>query len=113
MQREYFRVARNRVANLRRASSQNKMQDQRDHGKDEQQVNQSSSDVKHCETADPCNQQDDEQDCPDTHLPSSPASKMSRSPLCDPRSWLESKPHPRVSFNVIASGVLLSFTGTV
>src|SRR5579859_1933092 len=55
---------------LRRASSQHKMQDQGNHSEDKQQVDQSSRHMKHCEAANPCNQQNDEQYCPDAHFSS-------------------------------------------
>jgi hypothetical protein len=43
------------------------MQDQRDDREYQQQVDQTTSHVKHCESADPGDQQNDEQYCPDAH----------------------------------------------
>lgn len=44
------------------------MQDQGNHCEDKQQVDQSSGDVKHGKAANPCNQQNDEQYCPNAHF---------------------------------------------
>jgi len=43
------------------------MQDERDDREDEQEVNQPARNMEYRESADPCDQQDDEKDCPDTH----------------------------------------------
>jgi hypothetical protein len=43
------------------------MQYQRDHGKNQKQVNQATGHVKHRKATDPRNQQNNEQDCPNAH----------------------------------------------
>jgi hypothetical protein len=43
------------------------MQDKRNYGEYQEQVNETTGNVKHGESADPCDQQNDEQNCPDTH----------------------------------------------
>jgi hypothetical protein len=44
------------------------MQNQRDYSKDQQQVDQSTRNVKHAEAGNPGNQQNDEQNCPNAHF---------------------------------------------
>jgi hypothetical protein len=50
------------------ASSHHKVQDERDHREYQKQVYQPSCNVKYREAADPRDQQNDEQDCPDAHV---------------------------------------------
>jgi hypothetical protein len=54
-------------AHLRRSPSHHKMHDQRDHREQQQKVYQGSRYVEDCETTDPRQQQNHEQDRPDTH----------------------------------------------
>lgn len=49
------------------ASSHNEMQDQRDYGKQQQQMDQATRHVKHTKAGDPGNQQNNEQDRPEAH----------------------------------------------
>jgi len=65
------RFSDNEMRESNRSSSQDKVEYQRDHGENQQQVNQSAGHVKHSESAEPCNQQNDKQNCPDTHIVSS------------------------------------------
>src|SRR5581483_940383 len=51
-----------------RAGSPHEVQDQRNHGQDQQQVDQRAGDMKHPEAEDPSQQQDNEQNGEDTHL---------------------------------------------
>ena len=44
------------------------MQDERNNRKHQKNMNQSSSNMEHPEPSNPCNQQNDEQNGPDTHL---------------------------------------------
>lgn len=53
---------------LSRPRAEDKMQDQRDHREDQQQVDQSACNVEHRETADPSDKQDHEQDGPYAHV---------------------------------------------
>jgi hypothetical protein len=50
------------------ASTHYEMQNQRDYSKDQQQVDQSTRNVKHAEAGNPSNQQNDEQNCPNAHF---------------------------------------------
>jgi hypothetical protein len=50
------------------ASSHHKVQDQRNHREDEQQVNQPSGHVEDRKPGNPCDQQYHEQNCPDAHF---------------------------------------------
>jgi hypothetical protein len=50
------------------ASTHYEMQDQSDYSKDQQQVDQSTRNVKHAEAGNPSNQQNDEQNCPNAHF---------------------------------------------
>jgi hypothetical protein len=43
------------------------MQDERDGRKDEKDMNETASEVKDCEAAQPCNQEHDKQNHPDAH----------------------------------------------
>jgi hypothetical protein len=52
----------------RRSSSHDKVQDQRDHRKEEQEVYQTTCYVKHSETTNPSNQQNNEKNRPDAHM---------------------------------------------
>jgi len=51
-----------------RPSAKNKVQDQRNHGENQQQMYQSSCHVENRKSAQPCDQQDDEQYSPNAHL---------------------------------------------
>jgi hypothetical protein len=51
-----------------RASSHDKVKDEGNHREYQQQVDQTACNVKHGEAADPRDQQNNEQDCPDTHV---------------------------------------------
>src|SRR5947209_7617653 len=53
---------------LRGAAAHYKVQNQRNHGKNQQQVNQSTCDMENRKTTNPSNQQDHKQDRPDTHF---------------------------------------------
>jgi len=52
------------------------MQDQGYYGEDQQKMDQSTRNMKHSKAAKPGDQQDDEQDCPNTHLSFSSACEM-------------------------------------
>jgi hypothetical protein len=55
-------------AGLDSAPAHQKVQDQRDEREYEQQVDQPTSHVEDRKSANPCDQQNDEQYCPDAHL---------------------------------------------
>lgn len=57
------------------SSAQNEMQDQRNYSENQQQVDQPASRVKKGEAANPSNQKNQEQYCPDTHLASFPVAE--------------------------------------
>jgi hypothetical protein len=50
------------------ASTHYEMQNQGDYSKDQQQVDESTRNVKHAEAGNPSNQQNDEQNCPNAHF---------------------------------------------
>src|ERR1041384_5971346 len=52
----------------RDSSTEDEMQDERNNRKHQKNMNQSSSNMEHPEPSNPCNQQNDEQNGPDTHL---------------------------------------------
>jgi hypothetical protein len=50
------------------SSAHDEVQNQGNYREDQKQVDQTACHVKHRETTNPCDQQNHEQDCPDTHF---------------------------------------------
>ncbi len=50
------------------STAHHKMQDERYHRKDEKYVDETASNVEHCESPEPCDQKDNKQARPDAHI---------------------------------------------
>jgi hypothetical protein len=83
------------------------VQDQGDHGEYQQQMYQSSRNMKHCEAAKPCDQQHDEQYGPDTHLFASTfemSTTLDATPSAGDMISVEAASQPVITRHLVSAG---------